>query len=340
MYLKDLLKYRNAWLGFAMLWIVLFHLPFAVAGSAFSFFKSIGYAGVDICMFASGIGCYYSLESNSDVGLFIKRRLNRIMPSYLVFMVFWLLLQFLRGFFTWPMAIGNVFAVQQLTGNPGSFNWYISAILLFYLFAPYFKALVDKSSKIVNTLFLTFLLIVTIPFWNSNNMIIIVTRLAIFYIGMLIAKLCKADVKLSATQVVLAVLMLAVGCILIWYFFKHLGAYKWSHGLYWYPFILVTPPLCMAISFVAMLLEKSKVTKVISGAFSLCGNYSFEIYLIHIPLIAIIPLVINRYALQNKAYIVWLCGVVALIAGCFILRRIIKLYQKIIKNFANKKSGV
>ena len=177
--------------------------------------KSIGYAGVDICMFASGIGCYYSLESNSDVGLFIKRRLNRIMPSYLVFMVFWLLLQFLRGFFTWPMAIGNVFAVQQLTGNSGSFNWYISAILLFYLFAPYFKALVDKSSKIVNTLFLTFLLIVTIPFWNSNNMIIIVTRLAIFYIGMLIAKLCKADIKLSATQVVLAVLMLAVGCILI-----------------------------------------------------------------------------------------------------------------------------
>ena len=328
MYLKDLLRYRNAWLGFAMLWIVLYHLPFSFWGGAFALFKSLGYAGVDICMFASGIGCYYSLHSESDVGVFIKKRLNRIMPTYLVFMIFWLVYQWRLGAFNLPMAIGNIFAVQQLTGNAGSFNWYISAILLFYFFAPCFKTLVDRTSRLGNTLFLFFLILVTIPFWNSNNMIIIVTRLTIFYIGMLLAKLCKADVKISAKYIVLAVLMFLAGCVSIWYFWTFLGAFKWSHGLYWYPFILVTPPLCMAISLISMLLEKSKITKVISWLLSICGAYSFEIYLVHIPFLTLVPLLIKKYSLESKGYILWLASGVLLIVGCFVLKGIITLWGK------------
>ena len=84
---KDLLRFRNVWLGIAMIWIVLFHIPIEWPIKVLDFIINLGYAGVDICLFASGIGCYYSLTSNSDVGVFIKRRLNRIMPMYLIFIV-------------------------------------------------------------------------------------------------------------------------------------------------------------------------------------------------------------------------------------------------------------
>ena len=336
MYFKDLLRYRNAWLGFAMLWIILFHLPFSFADKSFTFIKSIGYGGVDICMFASGIGCYYSLASKSDVGFFMKKRLNRIMPTYILFMVFWLIYQITLGTFKLPMAIGNIFAVQQLTGQGSAFNWYISAILLFYFFAPYFKSLVDRASNLTNALFLIFLIVITVPFWKSHNMIIVVTRLAIFYIGMLIAKACKAGAKLSTKHIVISALMLISGYLLIRYFFGNFVDYKWSHGLYWYPFILITPPLCLAISLLMMLFEKTRVTKTVLSFLSLCGAYSFEIYLVHIPLVAIIPTVIKKYNITDKAYLLWLSGVVVLISGCFILRRTVTLYEKIKKQKSKK----
>jgi lauroyl/myristoyl acyltransferase len=40
MYLKDLLRYRKVWLGVALIWIILFHLPldFGSAGC----FTSLG----------------------------------------------------------------------------------------------------------------------------------------------------------------------------------------------------------------------------------------------------------------------------------------------------------
>ena len=40
-------KHRSAIMGFAILWIMLFHLPVPTDFSAIDFIKSIGYGGVD-----------------------------------------------------------------------------------------------------------------------------------------------------------------------------------------------------------------------------------------------------------------------------------------------------
>ncbi len=323
MHFKDLLRYRQAWLGIALLWIIVYHLPFALP--LVNFPKIIGYGGVDICFFASGIGCFYSLTADSDIGNFIQRRLKRLMPTYVVFMIGWLAVKLILGDFSIPMAIGNLLALQHFSGHENAFNWYIGAALLFYFLAPYFKMIVDRSSPACKYLFLLFLFVCSVPFWQANTHIITVSRLPVFYIGMLIADLCRQSKRISVGHVLGAILSCVLGLLFLAVSFKWASQYLWSHGLYWYPFALITPPLCMAISYFLFLCERIKIAKPIHWFLSLCGSYSFELYLVHILLFFLIPLVIEKFSLSNVRLAVWTAGIIALIPGCFILRRLTSL---------------
>jgi len=319
-YFKDTLKFRNVWLGVAMIWIFLFHAGWNLSFFPLNFIRGQGFGGVDICLFASGIGCYYSLSSNSDAPSFMKRRLMRLMPTYLVFIVPWLIYMYLIGEFGYRMALGNIFAVQKLTGHKGVFNWYISAILVLYLLAPYFKALVDKASVFKNILFCVLLIIFSVPFWKTK-LLIMITRLPIFYMGMFFGKICRSDskMKLKHTVVLWAMFLLGVAMCLGIHFYA--PQYRWSHGLYWYPFIFITPPMCIGISYLACLLEKVRGLKLLNSSFSIVGKYSFEVYLLHIPLVVIVPKIISRFSLQSVIPLVWAGSIVLLIASCFVLRR-------------------
>ena len=171
-YYKDLLRDRSAWMGAAMIWIVLYHLPSALSFGILEPIRSVGYGGVDVFFFASGIGCFYSLATDADIGRFMKRRIGKLAPCYLIFILLWLLYQFAIGEFSPQMALGNILAVQNFTGLGKDFNWYISALLLFYLLAPYFKLLIDRASARMRFGFLLFLIVLSIPFWNSETYII------------------------------------------------------------------------------------------------------------------------------------------------------------------------
>lgn len=327
MYFKDLLRYRQAWLGAALLWVMLYHIPIDMG--SIRYLKAMGYGGVDICFFASGLGCYYSLTSDSDIGNFMKRRLKRLMPTYVIFMIGWLALQYASGNFGIQMAVGNLLALQHFSGHPNSFNWYVGAVLLFYFFAPYFKVIVDRSSPRGKYLFPLFLIVCSVPFWKADIHIITASRLPVFYTGMLFAEICQQSKRISGRHVFGAMLSFVVGMLSLALFFAWFPQYRWSHGIYWYPFILITPPLCMAISYVLIRVEKFKFAKPIVSFLSLCGDYSFELYLVHILLLTLIPCLIERLNLANVRYFVWLAGIIPLIAGCFILRRLTNLFNRL-----------
>ena len=333
MYFKDLLRFRQAWLGLALLWIVLFHLPLDLG--ALNPPKLVGYGGVDICFFASGIGCFYSLNADSNIGNFMKRRLRRLAPTYIVFIVIWLSYQYVTGNFNFQMAIGNLFALQNFTGLGYDFNWYISAIFLFYILAPYFVAIVKQASPVQKVMFLLFLIACSIPFWNANTYIITITRLPIFYIGMLFADMCKKDMKITSMHVVCLVAGFILGVVALGAVYFLLPQYRWSHGLYWYPFIVITPPLCIALSYILMRIERIKVIKPIVSFFLLCGDYSFEIYLVHIFLISCISTVISAFDLSRFSYLIWTAGSILLFVGCFILRRFTTLVSGLFHKYHN-----
>ena len=140
------------------------------------------------------------------------------------------------------------------------------------------------------------------------------------------------------THIFITILTLLAGVLMLGFFFEYFpGKYRWPYGLYWYPFILITPPLCVIISYISLLLEKCKITKVLLRLLDLCGSYSFEIYLLHIPLIPVIIKVIEKAGFEKLSIFIWLASVVVLAVACFILRRITDLCEKIYKKAVSKK---
>ena len=327
MCVKDLLRYRQVWLGTALIGVVLFHCPLSLG--PFNFLKAIGYGGVDICLFASGIGCFYSLSSDSHIVSFMKRRIKRLAPTYIIFILFWLAYQYIIGNWGLQMALGNLLALQNFTGHGYDFNWYISAIFLLYILAPYFKSIAEQATPVHKNIFLMFLLVCSVPFWKADTYIITITRLPIFYIGMIFANECKKNYQITRSTIVFGGIAFILGITILLLSYVFAKQYLWSYGLYWYPFVLITPPLCLGISYVSMFLEKAKITKPIISFLSLCGNYSFELYLVHIPLFSIIPVLIKKYDLSNINYLIWAAGIVAIAIGCYVLRYLTVLLNRL-----------
>lgn len=335
MYYKDLLRYRQAWLGVAMLWIIMFHCP--VNWGTLGFTAAIGYGGVDICFFASGIGCFYSLSSDSNVLNFMKRRMKRLAPTYLVFIVVWLLYQYAIGQLRRRMIIGNLLAIQSLTAQGHYFNWYISAILLFYLFAPYIKELTVRTGIVGKLAFFVYLMALSVAFWRSATFLVMVTRLPVFFMGMVFADMCQKNMRITGKHIAALTLSFILGIVSIRFFFSHMPGYLDEFGFYWYPFILIAPPLCVAISYIAMLLEKTKLTKLILSFLQLCGGYSFEIYLLHILLISCITDYMNAQGLAGVSNLVWIAGGVLLAVSCFLLRRSASLLMAFTQKYLCKR---
>lgn len=337
MELKKIIEHRNIWLGFAMVWILLYHSKFDFNFAYFSMFKKIGYGGVDICFLASGIGCYFSLNKDFDILGFLKRRFFRIMPTYLCFIFPWFILEGIKGNLSVQMMIGNILGIQNFTGLGNSFNWYISALLLFYFFAPFFKLFADRAN--VKHLIIGFIILLAISFsfWNAQTYIITVTRIPIFMLGFFIGKLCsKHDYTINISSIIILVITMIAGLTILIFFIRNYAEFLWSYGLYWYPFILITPGLCLCISYFVFLMQKSKCLNWIPKVLEKIGQNSLELYLLHIPFFNVIIYFINSANLENYNNIIWVLGfvLIPLIVICF------KTYMKfILRLFRTKCSA-
>lgn len=329
MEMRDTLKYRNIWLGCAMLWIVLYHSDLRVPTSILGYFKGMGYGGVDICLFASGIGCYFSLEKNSDNLSFLKRRFFRLTPTYWCFLAIWFISKALMGKFEISAVMGNLLGIQSLTGQGKDFNWYISALILLYLLAPIFKNIVDRSSKNIQYLaVLGILLAVSFAYWDADKFIIIMTRLPLFYIGMIYAKQCRDGKKLEYKDIFLSSFVMLVGIAIYFVFRFEFEDYLWKFGLYWYPFILVTPGICIIISLVMEYVKKYKWLRWIEYLLNFIGNYSFEIYLVHILVFEVTTYLIETIQVIPNTNITWAISIAIVVIGCFLLRSVTQTVQK------------
>ena len=116
MNLKRVIKYRDVWMGLAILWIVFFHSGIWPASELMTSVKMLGFGGVDIFIFASGIGCFCSLKKNNDSIKFIKRRIIRIIPTYWLFLIGWTIYKVIYNGMSWNAILGNFLCVRSLTG--------------------------------------------------------------------------------------------------------------------------------------------------------------------------------------------------------------------------------
>lgn len=216
MNIKKMIDYRGVWMGLAMLWIMLFHSKMAFAIPALSFFKRIGYGGVDIFLFASGVGNYYSYLKDENPLDFLKRRIVRLAPVYVPFIFVWSARKAMVGEMKPIYVLGNVLGVQALSSAGKSFNWYLAALAICYVLTPYFATYVKKNNMWKCILLLAGLLLISTAFWNDDKFIVSVSRLPIYVIGMMFAKYDSQKIKKRYIFVILAKSKLSGAFMGIW----------------------------------------------------------------------------------------------------------------------------
>lgn len=292
--LANICKWRTELMGIAILWVMAFH---AVLGlqEPFVTIKTLGYGGVDIFLMLSGVGMYYSLRKCDDVGVFYAKRVRRILPSYLPFIIVWCIWTLNRMQME-PMekikvVFGNLFMTGWINDVSNQFNWYVQVICWFYLLSPIIYQIIIRCKnrwQEIGILLVGFA--ITLPFLGDIQHLMGAARIPIFLLGMLWAHESQKTKSQEMRKTTIWALRIGVVLIAIIGIFIFLKYYVkdvnilWLYGLWWYPFILITPGLCYVISLIFNLLERIKVFKVILAPLKYIGIASFEIYLLHIDL--------------------------------------------------------
>ena len=283
---ETLFRYRKQCMTAAIVLILLNHMKAAWPESPMKIAASFFYGGVDLFFFLSGVGCFFSWRRDRDPAAFLRRRALRILPSYLPLILVWIAVQAAGD------GIGPTAALAELLGVHGflklepSFNWYVSGMWLSYLLTPWLAALAERcDTKPRAAAGLAGLLLLSAAFWYDYELVIMLTRLPVFFAGMLFAAESERREALTRTETALLLALIPVGAALLWEFAKYWPDRLWSCGLHWYPFLLIAPGACLAIAAAASALERFRAGRALNRAMGFVGGYTFELYLTHLCLV-------------------------------------------------------
>lgn len=195
--IKDI-KWRTTLMGFAALWIYIFHEWKLTVGSdaihqGLVIFKRLGFCGVDIFFLLSGIGLTYSYSKNCQILTFYLKRLKRLLP------IFWGVGIIIALIDHWSLEqiLGNLLCYNFWTKSMYSFLWFIPAILfLYFVFPWYYKLFLTCKSKICCLLISLELWLITAIAFQSiirTDLYGMINRIPIFLVGIYLGYLLQHD---------------------------------------------------------------------------------------------------------------------------------------------------
>ena len=227
------------------------------------FIAQYGFAGVEIFMFVSGFGLYYSLDKDRHIIRFYKKRLLRIFPTYYILGIIASiilfndnLLSYLFRYTTLGFWIGSIY-----------WEWYIPSLVMLYLVSPFLKKLIDRYLYIVGgvalfTLGLAYYLIDKDQILNRSHFFFLY-RIPAFIFGMVCAYWTKNGFSNKYYYI-----LLALGLP----FFAYL--FPLHHEIYnnkYFSLVFLLP--CFLLAFLMI----SKSIKIVNPIISQMGRASLEI---------------------------------------------------------------
>ena len=199
--LADVSRYRGELMGAAIIFIILFHVPLARSDMFFGL-RRCGNIGVDMFLFLSGLGLWYSWVKNPSVKHFYRRRLLRIFPTWLVISSIYYLQRFNFETGDYLNLLLEITINWGFWLNDEGTFWFIPAIMMLYLWAPWYMRLIQKHPvfRWLPVLMICWYVIVqwVIPIHQAVGHIeIFWSRVPIFFIGINFAEWVKKDVKIE-----------------------------------------------------------------------------------------------------------------------------------------------
>ena len=308
--LSRISRYRTEIMGVAILWVMLFHARIDVPTALFlpvGVVKDVGYGAVDLFFFLSGFGLFNSWSSRGySASGFYKARLLRILPTYWIAVALYYGIKFFsKGTFSIvdiaSMATGLNFYLHN-----EKFFWFIPAIVLCYLLFPLLVRWVgfDTSNRhlarnilyaIAATLFLSLAIMAT----EFHYLLIFTLRLPVFILGVYAgyAFVHKQHLPWFENATINGASILSGIVLLSLMLSLTIPDTRWRFGLWWYPFMLLSYPLCLLIAFLCERMDEhasnSSMLKSIRSLVVFCGTYSLEIFLLHLVIFRTFPVMMH-----------------------------------------------
>lgn len=262
-------RYRFWLMGFAMIFLILFHQPW-FDNPIWDFFHRTGQFGVEVFLFVSGWGIYHSLCRNS-LKKYYKNRLLRLMPVTIIIGIMQTGLDLLgcKG--------GPDHPLGHLLMCFGFYKWFIIAIFIYYLIAPILFGVLTKSRCIS---FLLLLISICLsfacryfePFGGSvfvTTLPVIIYRFPSFLFGMVIANYYPQWDKQN--------LYFSAFCLLVFLFASYTSFFSQYTFVLQSISITFAVPIFFLLTPITVSLFPTFVNKVITAF----GISSLEIYLWH-----------------------------------------------------------
>lgn len=331
--LSDLSTYRTQLMGIAALMIIICHantyhvlLP--------NFLASLlrwGNLGVDIFLFLSGIGLYYSLNrrqlcTRSDYISFYKRRFTRILiPYWMVYLpacIFFMIM----GMYSFGDSLLCLSTIEYWLFHRGA--WFVSMILVLYLAAPVLYKTISTDNKwvIAAGIIVALTILCNIPVNDHSsdsilyNMQWAFNRVPSFILGITIGSSCKNGKQIPPSQILLFSLSGIIMSVSI-------GVWK----CLW----LIIPTILYFLIILIKLLENTRI----DNGLKFLGEISLESYLTNITLKLILGALIPSYFSSPVFIGHYLDYAAVIVLGILIAKKIHIISKKITTDLFPVQTG-
>lgn len=307
--------------GIASCMVCFFHLAcgnknFLPEGNLMGSLGSIGWAGVEIFFVISGFVIPYAMfvkrYSPSSIGTFLKKRIIRIEPPYLISIVLVVCLAYIstlvpgyRGApfnIDWRNLLGHVAYLNVFTGDTwlNPVYWTLAIEFQYYLLIALAYQLITHEKAIFRYLFFVSFMVLSFCAWPPNS--ILFSYAAFFISGILFFQYITGIIAAREFFVLVGLANLVLG---------------YQQQSIWLSLLIIATLL--AINFI------DRVPKV----FRFLGLISYSLYLIHVPVGGrIINLCEARIQHVHIRELVVLISFVFCIGASYLFYRFVELYFK------------
>lgn len=292
--------------------IVLCHMHFFIKSSFLEMWSSFpAYLGLSLFFLLSGFLMNHNrkIKSKNEIIPFIKKRIRRIYPLYLLAFILSIMLdlsnigQFVGTIKKTDLIILNIFGLQGLL--PIEYTtygfWFIGAILLYYtmyIFISYYSS--DIKKIFINS----FVLIIPLLILRSEFGLIrteIFDYYPSFIAGILSAEFLSAEVKDFKQSLIIAIYSFII--MILYYLLNYFEFISIRRLLFLdvsltFNLVIIFLIVCY-VTYVHNKINVDIFPKSITGLTSTVAYCSYCIYLFHISVLSILMSILNKMGIYN-----------------------------------------
>lgn len=279
--LENISRYRGELMGAAMLFIMLFHVGLP-RNDLFFGLRRMGNIGVDMFLFLSGLGLWFSWMKKPSARHFFTKRYLRIYPAWLIMACLYYIPRFHGGdFMAWLDLIGDITINWDFWLHDELTFWYIPAIMMLYCFAPAYMELIRRHPiyrwlPVVMIMWCILVEYVTPIHQAVGHIEIFWSRVPIFFIGINMGEMVRKKQRIDGTGIWMVIILFVMTL------FASIFLEQQRHGQF--P-LYVERMLYIPLTLTSILLLNRvfrRTPRWFNKTFKFVGALSLECYLIHI----------------------------------------------------------